>query len=176
MPRFYPRVQKNGRSSTIPWSEGDLNKRAGRNLRLLAITFLIGFTALSSLHGNANAHEKRPTQVRPGKELSIVNGDYAEYSNTLYDGKDKTIMPLKIMIAVGMDGELNAVQALSVEGEKLKSTSTIYYDRSRAKVEEGYRQVRLVEFVPSFLSNIDPLLFGTKSHSLGHPTLADVEQ
>ncbi len=67
----------------------------------------------------------------------MILGDYAEYSNTLYTGEEKTILPTKIMIAVDVDGELNAVQVLSVEGDKLKSRSMIYFDRSQAKVEEG---------------------------------------
>ena len=101
------------------------------------MTLLIGFTVLSSLHGNAYAQEKRPRQVRPGKGLEMILGDYAEYSNTLFAGEEKTILPSRIMIAVDIEGELNAVQVLSVEGDKLKSRSTIYYDRTQAKVEEG---------------------------------------
>ena len=119
----------------MPWSES--NKRTGRNLKLLALTFLIGFTVLSSLRGNAYAQEKRPPKVRPGKGLEMILGDYAEYSNTLYTGEEKNILPSRIMIAVDIEGELNVVQVLSVEGDRLKSKSTIYYDRTQAKVEEG---------------------------------------
>ena len=75
--------------------------------------------------------------VRPGKGMSIIPGDFAEYSNTEYQGEKKTVLHSTIMLARGTQDDMEAVQVISVKDGKLLSNRTVFYDLTQEKVERG---------------------------------------
>lgn len=75
--------------------------------------------------------------ARPGKGMSMIPGDYAEYTNTQFVGERKTTLPSTIMVAIGKVEGLQGVTVFSVSDGKLISKKDIFYDLTRAKVEQG---------------------------------------
>lgn len=76
-------------------------------------------------------------QVRPGKGMDMIPGDFAEYSNTEYvDGKPAT-MPSTIMVSTGQAGTHQGVMIIMARGDELVSSRMVHYDLSKARPKEG---------------------------------------
>ncbi len=76
-------------------------------------------------------------QVRPGKGMEMIAGDFAEYTNTDYvDGK-ATPTPSTIMLSTGSDGPYEGVSIIMARGDEVVSARRLHYDLSKAKPKPG---------------------------------------
>ena len=76
-------------------------------------------------------------QVRPGKGMDLIPGDFAEYSNTEHVGGKATKMPSTIMVSTGPAGPHEAVLILMARGDEFVSSRIVHYDLSKEKPKEG---------------------------------------
>jgi len=84
----------------------------------------------------ALAAEEIPN-ARPGKGMSLIPGDFAEYTNTQTKG-DKTVGQItSIMVAVGQKDNHEGVMVINVRDGKPVSKRVVYYDLAKEKVERG---------------------------------------
>ncbi|GEP46385.1 hypothetical protein [Brevifollis gellanilyticus] len=76
-------------------------------------------------------------QVRPGKGMEMVPGDFAEYTNTDYEDGKATPTPSTIMLSTGSDGSYEGVTIIMARGDELVSVRPIHYDLSKEKPKPG---------------------------------------
>lgn len=78
-----------------------------------------------------------PPRIKPGKGLTLLPGDFAEYTNVESKGEKTTRKFSTIMIALGGEQDRERVMLMQVRNDKLTSRSLIQYDLTKAGSDDG---------------------------------------